>query len=190
MRLERLIASGALRWARRRRRPKRAGAPLALAGLALASIGFAWLADPAPRLVWNASASVPIGLYRVTGGTPQRSDLVLALPPPTVRRLAAERGYLTAGVPLVKRIAATTGDIVCAADQTLFINGVAVATMLASDGRGRPMPQWHGCVTLGADSVLLLLADVPTSFDGRYFGPSRRTDLRGRLVPLWTIGSR
>ena len=189
MRLERLFAAGTLRRLRRRRRPQTAGAPLALAGLALASIGFASLADPAPRLVWNASASVPIGLYVVAGGAPQHGDLVLAVPPPDVRRLAAERGYLPEGVPLVKRIAAATGDLVCAADRTVFINGVAVATVLASDARRRPMPQWHGCVTLDADTVLLLLADVPTSFDGRYFGPSRRADLRGRLVPMWTFGS-
>ena len=39
--------------------------PLAamLAGIAL--VGFSTIAHPQPRLVWNASASAPIGLYRV-----------------------------------------------------------------------------------------------------------------------------
>src|SRR3546814_16595743 len=37
-------------------------------------VAVAWLA-PAPRLLWNASASAPIGLYRIDpGATPRAGD--------------------------------------------------------------------------------------------------------------------
>src|SRR3546814_3022581 len=45
-----------------RRRPR---AVLTLTMFGLGLIGLAALARPAPWLVWNASASAPIGLYRV-----------------------------------------------------------------------------------------------------------------------------
>ncbi len=61
-----------------------------------------------PSFVWNASASAPLGLYRVeqTKAALGKGDLVLAWAPESAHRLAAERGYLPESVPLTKRIAA------------------------------------------------------------------------------------
>lgn len=186
MREDRLLRSGALRPTRRRRGRLRPRVPLALAGLGLAALGFAALAEPAPRLVWNASASAPVGLYWVSRVAPVRGDLVLAALPPDARRLAAERGYLPAGVPLVKRLAALAGDVVCAVGGAVFVNGGHVAKRRERDLTGRALPRWTGCRTLAADEVFLLMAGVSGSFDGRYFGPVRRARIIGKLVPLWT----
>lgn len=102
---------------KRRRRGRRCPrAVLALSLLGLGLIGLAALARPAPWLVWNASASAPIGLYRVLPGKPASGDLVLVRTPDSARQLAAERGYLPHDVPLVKRVAALDGDTVCAAN--------------------------------------------------------------------------
>jgi len=170
---------------RRRRVRRRPRAVLALALFGLGLIGFATLARPAPWLVWNASASAPIGLYRVLPGKPIRGDLVLVHPPNSVRQLAAERGYLPATVPLVKRVAALDGDIICAAGDAISVNGRVVAERLARDRLGRPMPRWSGCRLLDGGEVFLLMEGVSDSFDGRYFGPVRRAAIIGRLVPLW-----
>src|SRR3546814_20043258 len=90
-----------------RRRPR---AVLTLTMFGLGLIGLAALARPAPWLVWNASASAPIGLYRVFPGKPASGDLVLVRTPDSARQLAAERGYLPQNVPLLKRVAALDGD--------------------------------------------------------------------------------
>jgi conjugative transfer signal peptidase TraF len=137
-------------------------------------------------LVWNATASAPRGLYFVTDHRTQRGDLVLVSTPLGVRHLAAERGYIPASVPLVKRIAAQRGDIVCSAGDEISINGVPVAVRRAHDGRGRALPRWSGCRVLGVDDIFLLMTDAPASFDGRYFGITPRAAVIGRLVPLWT----
>jgi conjugative transfer signal peptidase TraF len=139
-----------------------------------------------PRVVWNASASVPIGLYWRVAGTPSRGDLVLARAPHLARTLAAERHYLPLNVPIVKRVAAVAGDVVCASGEVISIDGRRVARRRALDRMGHPLPQWEGCETLGAGEFFLLIADVPDSFDGRYFGVTERRDIIGCLVPLWT----
>ncbi|MBI5162430.1 MAG: conjugative transfer signal peptidase TraF [Magnetospirillum sp.] len=168
---------------RGRNRP-RATLALGLAGLGL--IGFAALADPAPRLVWNATASAPLGLYYRVSGPVRRGDLVLAWPPAEAAHLATERGYLPAGVPLIKRVAALAGDEICGLGAAVTINGHVAAERLAADARGRTLPAWQGCRRLGAGEVFLLMKGVSGSFDGRYFGPVPADTVIGRLVALWT----
>src|SRR3546814_3369298 len=86
--------------------------------------------------------------------------LVRAGLPPDARRLAAERGYLPDGVPLVKRIAALEGDRVCALDDAVSVNGRVAAKRQARDRLGRPLPRWTGCHVLADDELFLLMADV------------------------------
>jgi len=158
-------------------------AAFALCGYAAATPG-----SPSQALfVWNATASAPTGLYRVRHDRAStRGDLVLAVPTPKLAAFAARRGYLPARVPLVKRIAAVAGDAVCARGTEIFIDGRLAAARLAADSKGRPLPAWSGCRTLHKGEVFLLMANVRTSFDGRYFGPTNISDIAGRLEPLWT----
>ena len=174
----------ALRAARlRRRRLLRRAVLLAAGGsLVVATI----VAPPAPRLVWNASASAPIGLYAVDPGTRVApGDMFIARIPARFRMLAATRHYLPANVPLVKRVIAATGDEMCALDAAIFVNGRPVAVRRAADGMGRPMPRWNGCVRLRGSQLFLLMTASPSSFDGRYFGISEGADVIGKARLLW-----
>lgn len=137
-------------------------------------------------LVWNASASAPIGLYRVESGAPvRRGDMVVAWLPQGARLLAASRHYLPADVPLVKRITAVEGDRVCARHNRILINGRPVAIRRPRDPSGRPMPWWSGCARLGRGDLFLLSAAGPLAFDGRYFGVTHAPDLVGKALLLW-----
>lgn len=175
--------ASALAWTRRCRR--------IVPAVALISLGvgiFLTIArPPRPILVWNASASAPIGLYGIGGvGRIAKDDMVIARLAEPYRALAASRHYLPANVPLVKRIAAVPGDRVCARGSRVFVDGRAVAARLKVDTRGRAMPWWNGCIRLGANQLMLLMTDNPASFDGRYFGVSARRDVIGRARVLWT----
>jgi conjugative transfer signal peptidase TraF len=156
---------------------------LTLFGLGL--IALPALDSHTPLIVWNASASACIGLYRVLAGAATRGDLVLIHTPDSIRQLADERGYLPANVPMLKRIAGANGDIVCAAGNAIFINGRLVADRLMSDGLGRPLPHWSGCHLLSTGEAFLLMEGVTNSFDSRYFGPITTSAIIGRLAPLW-----
>lgn len=172
----------AMRAARRRRRLRRAALGIGAGVLALAAT---IVLPPAPRLLWNASASAPIGLYRVSPGAPGAiGDMVVARVPLRWRRLAAERHYLPENVPLVKRVVATAGTEVCAFGTVIEVDGREAARRRSTDGRGRIMPWWSGCVRLSGQQRLLLM-DAPDSFDGRYFGITEGSDIVGRAVLLW-----
>ncbi len=152
-----------------------------------AAIAFGAAADFRPRLVWNASASVPVGFYRILGGEPRRGDLVLIRLPPAAVQLAAERGWLPEQVPALKRVHGLAGDRVCWCGQDILVNGEMVARTRLADGNDRPMPRQRGCVPLSRDQ-LFLLNTHPKSFDGRYFGVSARRDIMGRAVPFELFG--
>ncbi|MBZ9763336.1 S26 family signal peptidase [Mesorhizobium sp. CA8] len=169
-----------------RLRRVRARKVIAATALSLGLIAFTAFARPTPWLVWNASASAPIGLYRVVAGAPARGDLVLARAPEFIAGLAADRGYLPRNVPLVKRVAALPGEHVCAFNEAIIIGGKIVARRLATDGQGRALPWWNECRVLSADELFLLNGEAPRSFDSRYFGPVSSENIIGRLEPLWT----
>lgn len=136
-------------------------------------------------LLWNASSSMPPGLYRVfPGGKVSRDDGVVSWLDEPFRRLAATRGYLPRGVPLVKRVAAVPGDRICARAATVQVDGKVVATRRKVDAEGRRLPAWSGCADLHAGEYLLL-GENASSFDGRYFGPTRCRQIIGRAKLLW-----
>lgn len=168
-----------------RRRRRRRLAIAALIGCSAVPLVASTLWNPPTLLVWNASASAPVGLYRLSAGpAARRGDMVVAWTPQPARGLAARRHYLPANVPLVKRVAAVTGDRVCAAESSVSINGRRVATRLRSDAAGRPMPWWSGCRRL-RDGEYFLLMEHASSFDGRYFGVTGSSQLVGRAELLW-----
>jgi len=158
---------------------------LGWAGLALFALALGPVAARAPCLIWNASASLPVGLYWLE---PTRAaaagDLVAYRPRPEWSRAFAARGYLPDGVPLLKPIAAAAPSVVCREGLRITIDGATVAMALEKDRAGRPLPRWSGCITLGPQAVFLLAPDVPDALDSRYFGPVDRRNLIGRIVPI------
>ena len=161
-------------------------APYAALAVLGCGIALTIAVPPRPLLVWNASASAPVGLYRVGGKEGiEKGDMVIARLAEPYRSLAARRHYLPANVPLVKRVAALPDDHVCARGNLVFVDGSPIAARLGVDARGRAMPWWRGCARLEKTQFLLLMTGSPASFDGRYFGPTPARDIVGRAMPLW-----
>jgi conjugative transfer signal peptidase TraF len=145
-------------------------------------------AHPLARvLVWNATPSVPTGLYLVRAARELHVGERVAIDPsPALRRFLAARGYLPAGVPLLKQVAGVRGDTVCRDGPDITVNGELVGTALAADRRGRQLPVWQGCRTIAVGQAFVMNRHAPGSFDGRYFGPVSRHRIIGRARPIWT----
>jgi conjugative transfer signal peptidase TraF len=145
-------------------------------------------AKPALRFVWNASESVPIGLYSVQPADELMvTTLVVAMPPEPLATFLAEGGYLPRGVPLIKRILALPGQSVCRNHLLITVDGIDMGAARERDRRGRPLPAWQGCRLVAEGQVFLMNWDEPASLDGRYFGPIPLSAIVGRAEPLWTF---
>lgn len=164
----------------------RAGIMLAGA-LAIMGVGYPGLTPMPTRLVWNASASAPIGLYTIDFDGPfEVTDLVAVDAPEPLATFLATRGYLPKGVPLMKRVLAVSGQIVCRSNLTITVDGVEVGAALERDRAGRDLPVWQGCRRVHTGEVFLMNWQVRDSLDGRYFGLLSTDQIIGRAVPLWT----
>ena len=139
-----------------------------------------------PLLVWNVTASAPIGLYRRSYAPVGQATWVLINPPRPLADFAARRRYLPANVPMVKRIAAVAGDTVCRASRTITINGRVQAIALTQDSKGRALPVWRGCHRLKTGQIFVLAPSL-ASFDSRYFSVIPRAQIIERIEPLWTL---
>lgn len=151
--------------------------------LVAAPVLFAW----SPRLMWNASASAPIGLYAVLPARQiEVGDLVAVTPPDDLAAFLAGRGYLPRGVPLIKRVLALPGTEVCREGATITAYDHVYGVARDRDRRGRDLPRWQGCRVIVEGEVFLMNWEAPDSLDGRYFGPLPVITITARLTPLWT----
>jgi conjugative transfer signal peptidase TraF len=141
-----------------------------------------------PWIVWNASSSVPVGIYWIARAAPRRGDIVaIRLPLPT-SALADRRGYLPRDALLLKTIAGANGDRVCRWNSQVFVNGALSATAASADHAGRALPVWCGCLTLQPGQVIVL-GTHGDSFDSRYFGPVPSEAIVGRALHILSIRS-
>jgi type IV secretory pathway protease TraF len=99
------------------------------------------LSRPAPMLIWNASASVPIGLYTVhPAGALRLNELLVVMPPEPLATFLDGRRYLPKGVSLLKHVLALPVQTVCRSDRTITVDGVAMGEALDRDHLRRPLP--------------------------------------------------
>jgi conjugative transfer signal peptidase TraF len=157
-------------------------AMLAGVGILALSAGKAAL----PLFMWNASASVPVGLYRLQEiDKLDAAELVVVVPPEPLATFLAQGGYLPRSVPMLKRVLALPGQAVCRRGFMILIDGIAIGLARERDGRGRPLPTWQGCRVIAADQLFLMNWQSADSLDGRYFGPIPASAVIARAHPLW-----
>jgi conjugative transfer signal peptidase TraF len=138
--------------------------------------------------VWNASASVPIGLYRLQpAGNLFVTELVAVKPPEPFATFLADGRYLPRGIPMLKRVLALPEQTVCRDNLTITVDKIEVGEARERDSRGRPLPVWQGCHVIADGEVFLMNWQSADSLDGRYFGVLPTTAIVGRAEPLWTV---
>lgn len=177
--------------------------PVLLAAALLCAIGLLIASFVLSRIVkLNLTASMPIGLYAVRPASAiHRGSIVIACPPPAAQRIGVANGYLAPArglvpesrcssgfAPLLKYAIAFAGDEIVISRRGLSLNG----RQLDSQSRARVDRSGHllaavpiGHYRLGVGEVWLY-SPARYSWDSRYFGPARLTDVIGTAAPLWT----
>jgi conjugative transfer signal peptidase TraF len=141
----------------------------------------------------NASASLPIGLYRVTSD--QSARLIEFCPAKPFGSLSANRAYRGKGncpdgaEPLMKPIVAAAGDTVQLSAVGVAVNGKLLpnSAPLAFDTKHRPLQRWpFGKYRVASKTVWVISSYNARSFDSRYFGPVQLSSVRFHLTPVLT----
>jgi len=147
----------------------------------------------------NVTPSMPVGLWAVVSGrtAPTHGDIVtVCLPDGAALRQAMQRGYIASGAcpdgaePLVKPVAAVTGDLVTVSPNGISVNATQVANTaaLAQDEAGRLLhPMAAGSYRVTPNELWLLSGHNPRSFDSRYFGAVPVANVLGVAHPLWVL---
>jgi conjugative transfer signal peptidase TraF len=140
-----------------------------------------------PLYVWNSSESVPIGLYRLKRADDRFvTELVAIQPPEPLATFLDLNGYLPAGLPMLKRVLALPGQLVCRSGLTVSVDRIAMGDARDRDGRGRALPNWQGCRVVGEGELFVMNRQSANSLDGRYFGFLPASAVLGRALPVWT----
>ncbi|BBB98526.1 MULTISPECIES: S26 family signal peptidase [Bradyrhizobium] len=143
--------------------------------------------EMAPIYIWNASESVPIGLYRLQHADSLFvSELVAIQPPEPLATFLDLNGYLPVGMPMLKHVLALPGQTVCRNGLIVSVDAIELGEARERDGRGRPLPKWQGCRIVGAGELFLMNGQSANSLDGRYFGFLPASVVIGRARPVWT----
>lgn len=136
-----------------------------------------------PALVWNFTPSIPVGLYLIDDAAPAPGDIIALAAASSV---SIASSVLARDRMLLKPVAAQGGDTVCRNGSVVSINSAIMAEARSHMSDGQTLPRWSGCRRLAPDE-LFLLSQHPASFDSRYFGPVRSSDVVGVLRPLLTF---
>ena len=131
-----------------------------------------------PWLLYNHTPSVPLGWYIYQNKRVERGNLAAFRLPRSAHRYAMQRGEST-DILLLKPIAAIAGDHVSTLNNELRINGTFVCTIPTCDTQGRMLPRWHDSRVLQNVELFFYSAQIPNSFDSRFFGPIHTDDVLG-----------
>ena len=160
---------------------------LGVALLAVVAIAAPIAVDMPTKLLWNATASAPIGLYAIESADRLTApELVAVMPPEPLAAFMIQRGYIGDGVPLLKRVVGLPSQRVCRIGRAITVDRVAMGAALDHDRIGRDLPVWQGCRVIAPGELFLMNSAARDSLDGRYFGPLPASAVVGRALPLWT----
>lgn len=128
-------------------------------------------------VIYNASPSMPQGFYTRINASIVRGSIVTVRARDAAPAYASARGFIDANDRFLKRVVASSGDMVCAHGEIVVVNRTTIIERQTLDSAGRALPSWSGCRRL-ADEVLLI-GDTADSFDSRYWGPIATQEIEG-----------
>lgn len=117
------------------------------------------------HLVFNPSASEPVGWYRLTDVPPSRNGLVLLRSP-------------------LKKLVALPGDIVTWSAKGVSVNGRLLPnSAVPADS---PYPPYHYGTQKLQEGQYLVMGRDPLSWDSRYYGAVPQVLIAHSVQPLWS----
>ena len=137
-------------------------------------------------LIYNKTNSMPIGFYTLDNNVTYSVNDVVYFPiPNNIKRLVADRKYLSDYQNLMKPIAAKKGDNVCIKDKIIYINDEIFSTVDSTDSKQRNLPIISLCRDIKDGEYFVAVKEHSNSLDSRYFGLLEDKVLLGKVNKLW-----
>tara|TARA_R110002126_G_scaffold11644_2_gene51843 strand:- start:391 stop:945 length:555 start_codon:yes stop_codon:yes gene_type:complete len=146
----------------------------------------------------NLTDSIPVGLYRIKVikrvENIKQTYVIFCPDDKPVFQQARDRGYIDHGLCpggygyLMKKVVATPGDKVSVTGAGVFVNQTLIPFSIpkARDGVNRTLPQWHALnYQLKDDEFITMTNQSVWSFDSRYYGLVRLSQIKGVITPVW-----
>ena len=134
----------------------------------------------------NLTESLPVGIYvRVPKFELIRGDYIVYEPSEEIKNLIRENGWGDGKEKFLKKVAGVSGDEyeVDEKHRIFLINGKYAGQVFKTDSAGNELPQLVGKNTVGRDEVLPCGTNL-RSFDGRYTGAIKISEIEAKVVPL------
>ena len=130
----------------------------------------------------NISDSLPKGVYWLTKAKGiKKGDIVLFNVPENAEKYIHGRKYLKKDVKkLLKKVAATEKDNIMRIDDKLYINREFHSYIKNKDSKGRELPYLSSDSLQPMTGELLVLGTHPSSFDSRYFGVIKKSEIENK----------
>ncbi len=145
---------------------------------------------------YNATSSLPLGFYQEIDAVIEKGTYVSFCPTQRpVFDMALARNYISTGDckngyrPLLKRVLAIAGDTVSINKRGVFINTrhIPNSAQMETDALGAELPAYQLNQHTLSDQQFLLMSDInPKSFDARYFGLAKRSEITAVVRPVLT----
>ena len=141
-----------------------------------------------PKVIFNFTPSIPLGIYMVKDKKSfVTGDVLVFAPPENVEKIVHDRKWLVAKRGyLLKPIVAVPGDSVCIENSHFYVNNLDFGEVKSQDKEGRWLPDYHFCGTVKPGTFFVGVR-AGNSFDSRYFGPIKTTQILGVAKNILTL---
>lgn len=135
----------------------------------------------------NVTPSLPTGLYmKIPGKEYQRGDHIVYEPSQSVKETVVQNGWGDGRHDFLKKVGAVEGETYSIDAETLIFEaaGKYVGMVYETDNRGNPLPKLRGEFVV-PEGYVLPIAMSTRSFDGRYSGAIKKSQIKARVVPVF-----
>ena len=134
----------------------------------------------------NLTESLPVGVYvRVPKFEIECGDYVVYEPSEEIKNLIRENGWGDGEQKFLKLVGGVQGDEyeVEEKHRIFLVNGKFAGQVFRTDTAGNKLPQLQGKFKVGEGEILPLGTNL-RSFDGRYTGTIKTSEIEAKVVPL------
>ena len=133
--------------------------------------------------VLNISSSIPIGIYKVDKSIDFKKGDIITFSTKNYSDILNYSGSIK-NVTFSKYVAGISGDYIRIENNKIYINNKEKGNIFKVDGLNNKLPQLKEKEYIVKEDEVFVLGTNNKSFDSRYYGCIKKSDVIYKLVPL------